>query len=129
MTENKKIKTDYSELDKILEELGIIEYISYGVNLPTEWHELKTFRVEDGIQTLYPISVNDIVKLYEKVKSTLCNNVSCNGRENGIQLRQAKKIIKTLIDDCYSIAECEDTNLGLWLDDLEQAKQFIGEEE
>ena len=129
MQKIKRLKTDYSELDKILEELGIIEYISYGVNLPTEWHELKTSRVEDGIQTLYPISVNDIVKLYEKVKSTLCNNVTCNGRENGIQLRQAKKIIKMLVHDCYSIAECEDTNTGLWEDDLNQAKQFIGEEE
>ena len=74
MTEDKKIKTNYSELDKILEELGIIEYISYGVTLPTEWHELKTSRIEDGIQTLYPISVNDLVKLYEKIKSTLCSS-------------------------------------------------------
>lgn len=57
-----------------------------------------------------------------------CPMVNCNGRENGIQLRQAKKIIKMLVHDCYSIAECEDTNLGLWEDDLNQAKQFIGED-
>lgn len=129
MTVNQKIKTNYPELNNILEELGIIEYIKYGEHLPTEWHELNTLRVEDGVQVLCPISVDDLVKLYEKVKSTLCNNVTCNGRENGIQLRQAKKIIKMLVHDCYSIAECEDTNLGLWEDDLSQAKQFIGEEE
>ena len=129
MTVNQKIKTNYPELDKILEELGIIEYVKYGEHLPVEWHELKTLRVEDDVQALCPTSVDDLVKLYEKVKSTLCNNLTCNGRENGIQLRQAKKIIKMLVHDCYSIAECEDTNLGLWEDDLSHAKQFIGEEE
>jgi hypothetical protein len=98
MTENKKIKTDYAELDKILGELGIIEYIKYGEHLPTEWHELKTLRIEDGVQALSPISVDDLVKVYEKVKSTLCNNVTCNGRENGIQLRQAKKLIEEFLD-------------------------------
>ena len=37
----------------------------------------------------------------------------------------AKEIIKMLHSDCYSIAECEDTNLGLWEDDLAMAKNFL----
>lgn len=43
------------------------------------------------------------------------------------QLEQAKEIIKKLYEDCYSIADVEDTNLGLWEDDLSQAKQFLRE--
>lgn len=39
--------------------------------------------------------------------------------------KQAKEIIKMLYSDCYSIAECEDTNLGLWEDDLAKAEQFL----
>lgn len=44
------------------------------------------------------------------------------------QLTKAKEIIKMLHSDCYSIAECEDTNLGLWEDDLAKAEQFLKEE-
>lgn len=119
MTENKKIKTDYTELDKILEELGIIEYIKYGEHLPTEWHELKTLRVEDGVQALCPVSVDDLVKLYKKVKSTLCNNLTCNGRENGIRLRQATKL---LTETYHSVNEMP-------MDVYREIGKFIGEEE
>ena len=44
------------------------------------------------------------------------------------QFTKAKEIIKMLHSDCYSIAECEDTNLGLWEDDLAKAEQFLKEE-
>ena len=37
------------------------------------------------------------------------------------------ELLKILLQDCYSIAECEDTNLGFWEDDLESAEQFIKE--
>ena len=43
------------------------------------------------------------------------------------QLTKAKEIIKKLYEDCYSIADVEDTNLGLWEEDLNQAQQFIKE--
>ena len=43
-------------------------------------------------------------------------------------ISKAKEIIKMLHSDCYSIAECEDTNLGLWEDDLAKAEQFLKEE-
>ena len=125
MTENKKIKTDYSELDKILEELGIIEYIKYGERLPTEWHELKTLRVEDGIQALSPVSVDDIMKLYKKVKSTLCNNLTCNGRENGIRVRQAEVIIRNLLEVYENGLSYDYKEKGRVA--IMQAKQFIGE--
>lgn len=39
--------------------------------------------------------------------------------------KRVKEIIKMLHSDCYSIAECEDTNLGLWEDDLAMAKNFL----
>ena len=42
-------------------------------------------------------------------------------------ISKAKEIIKMLHSDCYSIAECEDTNLGLWEDDLAKAEQFLKE--
>ena len=45
------------------------------------------------------------------------------------RLTEAKEIIKMLHSDCYSIAECEDTNLGLWEDDLAKAKAFINKKE
>lgn len=41
------------------------------------------------------------------------------------ELTKAKEIIKMLHSDCYSIAECEDTNIGLWEDDLAKAEQFL----
>jgi len=43
------------------------------------------------------------------------------------QLTKAKEIVKMLHSDCYSIAECEDTNLGLWEDDLAKAEAFLKE--
>lgn len=42
-------------------------------------------------------------------------------------ISKAKEIIKMLHSDCYSIAECEDTNLGPWEDDLAKAEQFLKE--
>ena len=44
------------------------------------------------------------------------------------QLTKAKEIIKMLHSDCYSIAECEDTNIGLWEDDLAKAEAFLNSE-
>ena len=41
------------------------------------------------------------------------------------KLTKAKEIIKMLHSDCYSIAECEDTNIGLWENDLAKAEQFL----
>lgn len=46
-----------------------------------------------------------------------------------IKLDEAKEIIKMLHSDCYSITECEDTNLGLWEDDLAKAEAFINKKE
>ena len=43
------------------------------------------------------------------------------------ELTKATEIIKKLYKDCYSIADVEDLNLGLWEEDLNQAQQFIKE--
>jgi hypothetical protein len=53
-----------------------------------------------------------------------CVKISTLEKENAV----ARKIIKMLHNDCYSIAECEDTNLGFWEDDLAKAKAFLDKE-
>ena len=54
-----------------------------------------------------------------------CEDVCYIVTNYGKQLTKAKEIIKMLVHDCYSIAECEDTNLGLWEDDLAKAEAFL----
>ena len=44
------------------------------------------------------------------------------------KLTKATEIIKKLYKDCYSIADVEDMNLGLWEEDLNQAQQFLNGE-
>ena len=58
-----------------------------------------------------------------------CNTCTSTCKTENIemkkQLTNAKEIIKMLHSDCYSIAECEDTNIGLWENDLAKAEQFL----
>ena len=67
---------------------------------------------------------------YNKAKEELeiCAEYSHFKCKREGQLTKAKEIIKMLHSDCYSIAECEDTNLGLWEDDLAKAEAFLNSE-
>ena len=65
----------------------------------------------------------------EKENAELKSGCGMCYRKDKEQLTKAKEIIKMLHSDCYSIAECEDTSLGLWEDDLAKAEQFISEVE
>ena len=70
MTKIKNIETKNPELNELLNKLNLVEMISYGAIGPikTEYREIKRSDKNNGINEIRPISVEDLVKLYECVK-------------------------------------------------------------
>ena len=98
----------------------------------SESRQKEVWSIVDALCEFAEQENNHLIQQIKDLQKDLEENKSdcalCYSKDKK-RLEQAKEIIKKLYKDCYSIADVEDTNLGLWEDDLSQAEQFLKEDE
>lgn len=111
------------ELEKENAELRKVAEFQQSSNMSRHF-ENKKLKEGLAVGSTFNKALNSMNKSLEEERDKYRNMVF----DKNEQLTKAKEIIKMLHSDCYSIAECEDTNLGLWEDDLAKAEQFLNNE-
>ena len=111
---------DVAELEKENAELKSIAEFQQSSNM-SRYFENNKLKEGLAVGSTFNKALNSMNKNLEEKRDKYRNMVF----DKDEQLTKAKEIIKMLHSDCYSIAECEDTNLGLWEDDLAKAEQFL----